>query len=611
MKTTKNGKAIAPVVDIFPQLCLGFHDDARIDEEMRLLESLGFERVYFVLCNPGYPMFSNPMLCIQPPNQASENYSFKSIVSLGDPNFAYLHHCHHHGMEAFAVIKPYECGGGSTVPHGAKLPLSPAKVETVGGDRIGFDNLIGKKPHLRIKRKPIRDYEKKVSQSVTKITASFCLDELPEVDYKGTAEEKFENNGNDFLLYTSRDNGSYSPVEEKLNISEKIELLNLNDPNGVELPGGPRHCLTVEINDLNFDKDIRYFALLIRCGEKMFTIPQSMIKIYGPDGEIPSTVSMHIRHGGNPVENAKSVSERNWGMEQHPKMSFDPDEAVNAFTEWGFEHEWLGTGFGSVWKDCAVYGIAKGKLEYMKGTPCEACGEVRAYWLDWIDKCIEMGFDGIDLRLQNHSGMVSDYFSFGYNDEIVERYKEKFNADILKDEAEPLKIMETRGEFFTEFIEKASEKIHKENRKLQVHLRHCHEKPELSHLLNELGFWAMPKIWLKDWKKIIDLSDEMTLKDYHSNKYDPDKASKIKEYAGGQDKRVWVHCYVGQGKELNHDFFSDVENDAAAGGILLYEAAHSFKNEVNLGLIEQYGPVGFYEPVAGTLKTLLKEFNYS
>ena len=247
----------------------------------------------------------------------------------------------------------------------------------------------------------------------------------------------------------------------------------------------------------------------------------------------------------------------------------------------------------------------------MKGTPCEACGEVRAYWLDWIDKCIEMGFDGIDLRLQNHSGMVSDYFSFGYNDEIVERYKEKFNADILKDEAEPLKIMETRGEFFTEFIEKASEKIHKENRKLQVHLRHCHEKPELSHLLNELGFWAMPKIWLKDWKKIIDLSDEMTLKDYHSNKYDPDKASKIKEYAGGQDKRVWVHCYVGQGKELNHDFFSDVENDAAAGGILLYEAAHSFKNEVNLGLIEQYGPVGFYEPVAGTLKTLLKEFNYS
>jgi len=61
---------------------------------------------------------------------------------------------------------------------------------------------------------------------------------------------------------------------------------------------------------------------------------------------------------------------------------------------------------------------------------------------------VKMGFDGIDFRLQNHSGMVTDYVNYGYNEPIIKRYKEKYGVDILKAEAEPLKIMEIRGEYF-------------------------------------------------------------------------------------------------------------------------------------------------------------------
>ena len=87
----KNNKVkIAPVVDIFPQLCYSKHDYKRISEEMELLASLGFKRVYFVVSGAGYPMFSNPWLSI---NEHEFNHALESIISVGDPNFAYMYEC--------------------------------------------------------------------------------------------------------------------------------------------------------------------------------------------------------------------------------------------------------------------------------------------------------------------------------------------------------------------------------------------------------------------------------------------------------------------------------------------------------------------------------------
>ena len=144
----------------------------------------------------------------------------------------------------------------------------------------------------------------------------------------------------------------------------------------------------------------------------------------------------------------------------------------------------------------------------------------------------------------------------------------------------------------------------------RVHLRHCHEAPNLSSDFNELGFWAMPKVWLRDWRRIVDLADEITLKDYHFNAYNHQVAAGIKEYARSKGKRVWVHCYISQGRELNEPFLRKVEADTNVSGVLLYEVAHSDNNEINFGLIEQHGPVGFNIPAATELKRLLELFGY-
>src|SRR5690606_35993573 len=148
----------------------------------------------------------------------------------------------------------------------------------------------------------------------------------------------------------------------------------------------------------------KYFALTINDkAQGLNTIPYSMIKAFTANGEIPVTTAVYARkpRARKPFPGGYKY----WGMEALPVKG---KEALDLFQFMGFEFEWHGVGHQGIgWSDNPVFGIAVGKAEYMKGTPCEAYEEVRAYWIDNIRRLIEMGFDGIDIRLQNHSAMVA------------------------------------------------------------------------------------------------------------------------------------------------------------------------------------------------------------
>lgn len=613
MKTTARGTAFAPVVDIAPQLAVSRHDHERVRREMELLRAFGFERVYFVLVNPGFPQFSNPWLALLPPNLATENYTFDSLLQLGDANFAYLHACHEAGMEAWAIMKPYESGGGSTVPHGARVPFGHGRVPSIGGDRIYFDSLLTRHPEYAVCRRPDADAEQRALQPIREIELVFCLSPFrdrcgPDREAEYAAAAPAEPPRVD--VFFSRDNGSYSPYVGPSTVTGAVERRPVVNAVGQAVFPEPVDCYVLRVSDMALPDDVSYVAVTL-AGPPLPTIPQSMVRLFGPEGEIPTTASPYVRTCGSACEQGKPARERNWGVEQQPRSRFaDPAAAAAAFMEQGFEFDWYGSGhWGQGWRRECAYGLARGKLATMKGTPCEALPEVRAEWLQWVRQYMALGFDGVDIRLQNHSSMVSDYTEFGYNAPIVERYRDIHGVDILKHPADPLEIMRIRGQFFGEFLEQTAAIVHAAGRKLQIHLRHAHEEPKLSHEFNELGFWAMPKILL-DWERAVDLADEITLKHYYHNRYRPELAGRIKARARSQGKPVWVHCYIAQGGELNDTFLDAVDADGEVTGILLYEVAHSSKNERNSGLIEQYGPVGYHEPTARQLADSLARLGY-
>ncbi|MEN8194461.1 MAG: hypothetical protein ABFS12_16695 [Bacteroidota bacterium] len=582
---TTGGKMFAPVVDIQPQL-RGFHDYKRVREEMTVLKQLGFSRVYFVLCQPGYPAFSDPTISIMPPDKGTGNYTRESIIALGDPNYVYLCEAQKLGIEAWAIIKPYESGTGFTIPHGASAPQSKKQIETIGGQHIHFDNLISSNPELRVKRKSYHDsILNRLDEPIKSLEVAFCLDSFRQ---KISYERYFEFNGMsdseiqipEITFWYSEDNGKYNKYDDRIEITSKFEYRQVKDANGFLLSDTLKRFLILTIKNFKLSEKVRYLAITLDRHDNLYTIPYSMIRAFTESGEIPILTGIHVRSPLSPGEAKKSPEAREWGLETKPIKG---KKAAKVFMNWGFEFEFQGTGhWGDGWVSSPLYGIAKGKRQYMGGTPCEAYPEVHEYWLEQVSRVMKMGFDGIDFRLQNHSGMVIDYVNYGYNEPIVKRYKKKYGVDILKEEAEPFKIMKIRGEFFLSFLEKAAGIIHSSGKKMQVHLRHANEQPVLSDDFNELGFWAMPKILL-DWKKTVDLADEVTIKDYYHGDYRPLMADSIKSYASNRGKRVWVHNYFTQGDGINYNFLNTIEQDQRIGGTLLYE--------VNQGLLN----VGFYK----------------
>ena len=157
------------------------------------------------------------------------------------------------------------------------------------------------------------------------------------------------------------------------------------------------------------------------------------------------------------------------------------------------------------------------------------------------------------------------------------------------------------------FLKDVSTITHEKGKTLQIHLRNSHEHPVLSHEFNELGFWAMPKVAL-DWKKAIDCCDEITIKDYFFNDYNPNMCRQIKGYAKSQNKSVWIHCYIAQGNELNKEYIGDALNDDEIDGILLYEVAHNTRFEMNRGLINQDGEVCFNKEAYDSIQEIFGEY---
>ncbi len=619
-KPPKYSKTIAPVIDVFPDLLGVPYTWDTIKNKMEFLAGLGFKRVYLVTTPPGYPTFSNPWLDLFVPQNASGNNAVESILAVGDPTFEHIYQAHKTGMEVIAIIKPYEGGGGYTIPHGKRNFIDSRALPCLGGERQGFDAFVREHSELRVKRKPIENYDKLISQTIHTLILTFCLDEVVEgiafnrvrlYGEKGDGSiEQHPLKG--IRLWVSRDNGAYELLEQKYRISERLVCKKLFDANGAPLFEKPRRCRQVEITGLGIPPDFSYFALTLDLADgHRVMIPFSMITAHGENGQVPLTITQQVRsRSPSALNNGWNAQDLFWERFEptYPRTYENAEDAIKQFVNYGFEFDWYGTGhWGSGWGDIPYYGMARGKMKYMKGTLCEAYPAVREYWLEQIKKLVAMGVDGVDIRLQNHSSMVSDYFHYGYNEPLVEEYERAYGTDILKEEADPLKLMKIRGLFFERFVAEAARFLHANKKKLLLHLRNCLEEPALSSIYEELGFWAMPKV-LPDWETLIVLADEITVKDYNFGAYRSTRTTKIKDRARQLGKPLWIHCYIAQGGDLTTEFFDAVEKDDRVTGVLLYEMGHNpYASNPWIGLIEtlSHGKIAVNEEILEKIKKIL------
>jgi hypothetical protein len=563
-------KCTAAVLDIDYDLECGPHTPDIIARKMKLLAELGFKRVQLIIPPPGFPNYNASSIFLN--NNPEAHFHLQSVLNIGDPVFHYIKAARKYEMEVFAVIKPYEGGGSYTLPHGQK-PLIPRNcLEQLGGSAFGFDNFIAQHPEMRVERKPIPDYEQLISKAVNKIELVFCLDQIRQkctpVEYRTFKAVINKKPVENIRLWVSKDNGTYAPYEGNIQISEFIESRVINDINGRPLYEQAKNCRIVEISGITTHDD--YFAVSFdNPNEQHVTLPYSMISLFAADSsEVPATMTSRVRTKPVITDDLRTCG------------------GSDDFKDSGFEFQALDTIYcGNGWETHSCYGIAKGKLKYMKGTHCEAYPEVRAYWLEQVKHMLALGVDGVDIRLQCHSTGVVDFMNYGFNQPIIENFREKYKCDVSDSTDDYTKLMQIRGDFFEIFLQDAANAAKENGKKIQVHLQECYETQKLDYNFNDACFWAMPKILL-NWKNVIDLADEITLKEYNWGCYSPSKANMIKDYARKMNKPLWVICYLQQGWDLNPEFCNAVNNDERIYGLQLYEVVcnktpHAASQETN------------------------------
>jgi len=87
--------------------------------------------------------------------------------------------------------------------------------------------------------------------------------------------------------------------------------------------------------------------------------------------------------------------------------------------------------------------------------------KAREYFLRHIDELLAYGPDGIFFSNRTHSNMNLRQSEYGFNQPVIDRYKELYGGDPRDAAAYDLeKFSRVQGEFYTQFLRQAAERIH-------------------------------------------------------------------------------------------------------------------------------------------------------
>ena len=532
-----------------------------IQKEMNAYAAAGHKKVWFLIIPDTYAVTESCQGSVVCDPSVTTDHMHRSVHSTLEPNLAYIMAAKNAGLEVIAIYRPYECGGSITIPTTAKAQFSFGERNTIGGKAVFCSAEYGKSDSFYV-----CSYDVAVGNTTT--TPPRTLEML-------FAAEEFVNAGATVTpdgevnitptLWIGDNNFNYSAAEGvTYTVSE--EARTVTDANGNIL--GQIKCYVLRI-DLEDHSDGKYFAVTLENGDKLFTVPFSMINCYDANGEkVTTTKAIFAR---NPYSDEFLSAERVpddyfWGSERKPIITTD-SLCLETFRAFGFEFQYGGIGAdeGDGWHNAYVYGIAVGSKSYLGGNLCEAKESVREYWVGQVDRLYAKGADEVVISLENHGGMVYDYTNYGYNAEIIKAYRDKYGADIPVEEFDYLKLMGVRGAFFLEFIEAAAESAKAWDARLGIELSSSFEDPTLDTSINGLCYYKMPKITL-NWRAVIDICDTVVITDRVSGEYNARLAKNIRKYAKDAEKNVIVVAYSDYGAD--EGFVKDALNDSLNGGVL-------------------------------------------
>ena len=470
----KHPFVLSATVDFPDDVIPGPYDARLLDELLGTIRGMGVQRVYWLY----YGDVEQDSLWAGSLYENSQiPYGTQTLNAIGEPLKAAVPVAHRHGMEIYGVLKPYNTGMSGT--NGPCSGRRLSGIEQIGGAVPQVIPFLERFPHTRLRRRP--DTIAGHGDPVTRIRL-LKKDDSP-------TRVRPEN----LQLWASVDNGRYTRLDIELSVTERVEPAprEVRDYHGelVVAKGTPVRTLTID--GLNIGE--RFVVVTTdfkdHAGDFVNTA-YGMVEAYGNDSATPLPVVVASRGAfwDGPREVGTNSPSFDSGL-GHFEIALDSN--VSSVQD------------GSFWNRLAVGGLvgfAQGKNEYLPGTVSEVYPEVHRLWDGWVDRVLETGVDGIDIRVSSHGSLVDEPWEYGFDEPVVGAYEMKYGSYPWDSEDDLAIFSRLRGEYFTSFMRRTSRRARSMGRKMQAHIHTEAFRPDIVHG-QIMGFPPNTHFAWQDWMR--------------------------------------------------------------------------------------------------------------
>ena len=570
---------LSATVDFPDDVIPGPYDGRLLDDLMGTLKSMGVRRAYWLYYGDVEPdsfwagsLYENPQI----------PYGTQTLEAIGEPLKAAAPVAHRHGLEIYGVLKPYNTGmSGSNGPcSGRRL----SGIERIGGAVPQVIPFLERYPHTRLRRRP--DIRASHGVPVTRIRL-LKRDDSP-------TRVRPEN----LRLWTSSDNGRYARLDVPLAVTERVEPAPCEVRNyyGELVVAKGASVRTLTIDGLNISE--RFVVVSTDFTDEtgdFINTACGMVEAYGGDSSAPLPVVVASRGAfwSGPRDLGNNAPDFDSGL-GHFEIPLD----VNASSE----------GQGLFWNSLAgggLVGFAQGKNEYLPGTVSEVYPEVHRLWDGWVDRILETGVDGIDIRVSSHGSLVDEPWEYGFDEPAVEAYRMKHGAEPWSSTDDLVRFSRLRGQHFTSFIRRTSNRARSMGRKMQAHIHTEAFRPNIVHG-QIMGFPPNTHFAWQDWMRaglldgitfrtswfeaLEDLPGTPPARSRLTNALSDPVAVEALELAGELGVPAYMNRYLDRAVGVE-EYLSDLETamrDERFAGFDLYESASFIRPTSDGSRLESY-----------------------
>lgn len=404
--------------------------------------------------------------------------ALRTMDNVGEILPAAVAAAHRHGVELYALFKPFDMAVGS-IPEGAPDGPSNGGVARIGGPLVGLPRFCAEHRECVSSRRP-GSWGEAENQSIK------CIELIKE------DEARADFSVADIQLFVSDDNGNYQEYPGVFSRSEAVERVQVM----TQTIDGPRPT------------DKQRNARVMRLSGLSIAEKYILLRVPGRNGSFVNTLADMVRvYGERGLENRITL-----GLSPRGGASADPLRRGVAFDYFPGIPSAVFPGFEPMSSPIALdqhaglLAIARGKNRDQIAIMSPAHDRVCDWWLHWINAAIDDGADGIELRERNHHSPLS-WLETGFEQPVRDTMIRRTGIDPWTDpDPDQTTLRLIRGDFYTRFLRRARTLVMSRGKKLGLHV-------SVGMDMDLRQGAAMQMHW--DWRTWLNegLADSVTMKE--------------------------------------------------------------------------------------------------